>query len=271
MATENTHMAVVAGAGQTAAGQATIGTLTLPAGGPWIIHHIFGTVARATATAGELNGGQFRIETVSGDIKPQPSPSWFPLIESGSSLGATIDQSVCPLHLYEVNYEGAGKAVFNLIYRQETAVTAAPQLVLGVAFGKTRPVKVPMICSDVVRAQVTSAADTAIGTITLAESASKITGIYCVATQDNVLTTGEELTGFCRLASDDIDFTPMQIPLSNAYGAGLGALINNAPALNHDYIPVDIPVLGGARVNCFVDLNTAVTNAAEVAVFIAYE
>ena len=36
-------------------------------------------------------------------------------------------------------------------------------------------------------------------------------------------------------------------------------------------IPVNIPVEGGARIDCFVDLNTAVTNAAEVLIGITYE
>lgn len=264
-------MACVATAGGTAAGDTTIGQITLPAGGPWKIHNIFGLLASSTTTAGEASGGTMRIESVSGDIIPQPSPSRFPLIESGSFLGATSDVSTCPLHIYEVDWEAAGKAVMNMIYRQETTVTVAPQLVLGIAFGKDRPVKSPIIHCDVVRAAVTAAADTSLGTITLAESAKRITGILAMAIQDGVLTTAEELIGFCRLASDDIDFTPMQVPFANAFGAGLGATIAAGHPAYRQFIPVDIPVLGGARINCFVDLNTAVTNAAEIQLFIAYE
>lgn len=270
MATENTHMACVAAAGQTAAGNNTVGQIVLPAGGPWIIHHVFGLLARATATAGELNGGAMRLESVSGDVTPQPAPSWFPLNESPSFLGAVADAPCCPLHVYEVDYQAAGKAAINLIYRQETAVTVAPQLVLGIAFGKERPAIVPAVHSDYVRAQVTSAADTAVGTITLAESAKEITGIYAIALQDNVLTAGEELIGIARLASDDIDLTPMQIPLANAFGAGLGATIHPLGPIRTKFLPVSIPVTGGARINAFVDLNTALTNAAEVSIFVQY-
>lgn len=271
MATENTHIALVAGAGQTAAGELSIGSITLPAGGPWKIHNMFGLLARATATAGEMNGGYMRLDSVSGDITPQPSPSRLPLVESASFLGTVAEAPCCPLHIYDVDWTAAGKAVFNMIYRQETAVTVAPQLVLGVCFGKERPVKRPIICCDMVRAQVTAAADTAVGTITLAESAKRITGVLVQAIQDNVITAAEELIGFCRLASDDIDLTPMQIPFANAFGAGLGAAFLNLGQFNTEFIPLDIPVLGGARINAFVDLNTAVTNAAEIQVFIAYE
>lgn len=271
MATENTHMALVTGAGQTAAGDVTVGTITLPAGGPWKIHNIFGLLSRATATAGEMNGGIMRLDSVSGDIVPQPAPARFPLIESPSFLGTVAEAPCCPLHIYDVDYTAAGKAVMNMVYRQETAVTVAPQLVLGICFGKDRPVTSPIVQCDMVRAQVTSAADTALGTITLAESAKRITGFLAMATQDNVITAGEELIGFCRLASDDIDLTPMQIPFCNAYGAGLGTAFLPLGPTYRQFIPVDIPVLGGARINAFVDLNTAVTNAAEIQLFVAYE
>jgi hypothetical protein len=264
-------MALVAAGGQTAAGNATVGQITLPAGGPWKIHHVFGLIASATATAGELEGGSMRVESISGDIVPQPAPSWMPLNAHASFLGATADVQVSPLHLYEVDWDAAGKAVFNMIYRQETTVTVAPQLILGVAFGKERPAKVPMKQSDYVRAVVTAATDTTVGTITLAESAKRITGIYGSILNDGVLVAGEECLGFFRLASDDIDLTPMQVPCSHAFGAGLGAVANQPGLIRTDYIPVDIPVIGGARINVFVDLNTALTNGAECALYVAYE
>jgi hypothetical protein len=86
-----------------------------------------------------------------------------------------------------------------------------------------------------------------------------------------VLTTAEELIGFFRLASDDVNLVPAQYPFPMAFSAGLGALIQGASFTPSGFIPVDIPIVGGARINCFVDLNTAVTTAAEVQVYIAYE
>jgi hypothetical protein len=271
MATENTHSQLVAGAGGTAAGDTTIGQIVLPAGGPWIIHNVYGLLARVTATAGEMNGGTFRLQSASGDLKPNPAPSRFPLYESSSFLGATADVPMCPLAIFSTLYEASGKAAIDLIYRQETTVTVAPQLVLGILFGKAAPEIRPIVFSDMVRAAVTSAADTSVGTITISENASRITGIYAIALQDGVLTTAEELIGFIRLASDDVDLTPMQIPFAAAFGAGLGALINTPGAPSPSYIPLDIPVTGGARIQAFCDLNTAVTNGAEVAVYLSYE
>lgn len=271
MATENTHSDLIASAGQTAAGEVTLGQIVLPAGGPWIIHHVFGLIARATATAGEFVGGYLRLDSASGDTTPNPAPSKFPLVESGSSLGATADASRCPLHLYETNYSAAGKAAINLIYNQDTALTVAPQIVAGIMFGKNIPEPSRRVFVDRVRVAQTAVADTAVGTITISENAKRITGVAAVVAQDNVLTAGEELIGYCRLASDDIDLTPMKVPFNMAFGAGLGALIENNQAGPVTFLPLDIPVTGGSRINAFVKLNTAVTNAAEVQLFLAYE
>ena len=266
----NTHSMIVAGAGGTAAGETLIGTITLPAGGPWLVHDVFAQVVAATATAAESVGGNIRIEVASGDLSPNPAPSRFPVRSSNAALGATIDRGVCPLSLFPVAYEAAGKAVINLYGVNSNAQTAAPQWIIGMMFGKTRPETMPLNFVDVVRGSVIAAAATALGTITLAEKATKIVGVCGIIAQHGVVVAGEELLGFFSLASDDIKIPPMQLPFNSAYGAGLGALIdgNSEPPIH--FIDVDIPIVGGARINATVDLNTAVTNVTTCEVFIAY-
>jgi len=122
-----------------------------------------------------------------------------------------------------------------------------------------------------VRAQTILAPDTFIGQLVLAEKATRITAIGGILVQDNVITTIEELIGFFRLSSDDVRMPPAQFPFSAVYGGGLGALIEDGVAQTPVMIPVNIPVPGGGRIDCFVDLNTALTNAAEVEIYIAYE
>ena len=271
MADENTHGLIIAAAGQTAAGEQTLGTLTLPADGPWIIHDVFGQIVSATATAAEATGGYMRFDAASGDVDPNPAPSKWPVICNGSALGATIDQSGCRLQMYPVNWQAPGRATINCVFNNTVAATVAPQIVMGILFGKAIPEKKRFLFCDTVRVTTNSAADTAIGTITLSEKATKITGLMGVLINDGVLTTAEELIGFFRLASDDVNLVPAQYPFPMAYSAGLGALIMNGPWQPTEFLPVDIPIVGGARINCFVDLNTAVTTAAEVQVYIAYE
>jgi len=267
----NTHSSIVVAAGAAAAGDVAVGAITLPAGGPWLIHDVFAQVVGATPTAAESIGGHFRFDPASGDLTPDPSPSRFPVFENGSSLGATINQGCCPLNLFPTAWSGAGKAVINCVYHQAIACTVAPQIVMGMMYGHTRPAVKPLLFSDVVRIGQIVAADTAVGTITVAEKATRIVGICGILQQDDVLTTAEELTGFFRLASDDVKLPPMQLPFNNVFGAGLGGLISSQPQGPIKYIPVDIPVEGGARINAFVDLNTAVTSAADCEIFLAYE
>ncbi|KKL67125.1 hypothetical protein LCGC14_2138150, partial [marine sediment metagenome] len=81
----------------------------------------------------------------------------------------------------------------------------------------------------------------------------------------------EELIGFVKFTSDDIRMQPLELPCSAVYGAGLGALIGNPVHQMPQMIPVDIPTPGGARINAELKLNTAVTNAARIQVFIQYE
>lgn len=268
-----THSMIVTGAASAAAGDTTIGNIELPQreSGNWIIHHVFGQVVRATATAAESVGGHMRLSPTQGELEPHPAPSRFPLFESGSFLGATADVSVCPLHIYEVEYAATGQARIDLIYNNAIAATAGAQVVLGILFGDERPEKRPIRFVDRVRTTVTSAADTSIGTITLSQNAVRIVGVAGILQQDGVLVAGEELIGFFRLSSDDVKLVPAQYPFNAAFGAGLGVTIEGGNQPKIDFLPVDIEVPKGARIDCFVDLNTAVTNGADVEIFIAYE
>lgn len=270
----DTHGMVVTGAGPTAADTDQIisgAAITLPAGGPWTIFQVWCQGVLATATAAEKAGAFFRINATAGDLEPNPAPARFPVNPIGSFLGAVHDVPMCPLNLIDVEWKAPGKSTLEIIVQETTAVTVASQYVAGIIFGKTRPALKPFKFCDHVSAEITAAADTSIGTLTLAERATKIVAVCATIAQDGVLTTAEELTGFIRLASDDVKMPPMQLPLSAVFGAGLGATIANANYVKPVFIPVVIPVEGGARVDCFLDLNTAVTNAATVSVFIAYE
>lgn len=267
----DSHCAIVSGAGSVAAGDTSLGTITLPAGGPWVITGVFGMIAAATATPAECFGGHVRLVSLDGDVDPNPAPSRFPTGFGGSFLGATHPVSHNRLQVFDCEYTAPGKARIEIIYNEASAVTVATQVVAGIMFGKMRPEKRPIKFIDRVRAAVTSAADTSVGTITLSEKATKITFVGGVLVQDGVLTTAEELLGFFRLSSDDVNMAPSQWPFQAAYSAGLGALIGNNEVVQPCLIPVSIAVPGGARIDAFVDLNTAVTNAAEVEVFICYE
>jgi len=267
----DTHGAVVAGTLGTAAGETVVGTITFPAGGPWIIWGLWGFMVATTPTAAEVVAGHMRLNAVSGDILPNPAPSRFPLNAVGSQLGATLPAVKHALKIWPVSYEAPGKGVIQLIINQAVGNTVAPEAVMGVLFGKTVPSYMPYRFMDTVRAQLAAAVDTLIGTVTIAERATRIIAVGGILAQDNVITTVQELIGYFRLASDDVGMAPAQYPFSAVYGGGLGALILASAAQVPVMIPVEIPVEGGARIDCYTLLNNLVTNAAEVEIFIAYE
>lgn len=271
MAEENTHAQVVTGAGGTAAGDTLIGSITLPAGGPWIIHDLLISLAAATATAGEGVGGFVRVEAAQGDMVPNPSPARFPVFAANAFLGATEGAVVSDTQRIPVLWEAPGKATINFYFNNVVALTVAPQLVIGIIFGKSIPEARRISFMDQVSVGITAATDTAIGTITLSERATRITRVAGMLLGDNVIVAGEELIGFFRLTSDDADIVPAQFPFTSSTSAGLSATVMGDGLGQVQLWEVDFPVTGGARIDCFVDLNTAVTNAARAFVFLGYE
>lgn len=267
---EHTHGQIVTGAGGTAAGDTTIGTITLPAGGPWLISGIFGQAVQATLTAAECAGGYIQAEVASGDLSPNPAPGKYPTGFGGSILGATGSVQIAPLFIHPVEWESPGKGVINMVFHQEIAITVANQVVCGLIYGKGPIEKKSARFMDRVFTTKTAAAKSAIGTITLSEKAEEIVGVGFFFVQDGVLTAGEELLGYGIIESDDLDIVPGMYPAACAYSAGLGATIGNPVYSPANLIPVNIPVVGGARVDCSCVFNTAVTNAAMVACYIAY-
>lgn len=259
------------GALGTAAGDTTLASIRMPANGPWIIFGIWCQVVQATQVGGDAIVGHFRLNAPNGDLVPMPAPARFPFPYQPSLLGATVDQQVSPLKIWDIRYTAPGNASVELIINQATANIVAPQAAMGILFGKTVPEERHLTYQDRARAQITSAALTSVGTVTLSENAKMITSICGMIAQDNVLTTAEELIGIFTLTSDDVNLQPSEYPFSTVYSAGLGALIMNSGPNMPVSIPVKIPVPLGADIDINVDLNTAPTNAAEVEVFLAYE
>lgn len=273
MAEDLTHGMVAAGAGPTTVTETVIAQIVLPTRkpGPWMINSLSGQVVRATATAAEMIGGMFGIESKSGDMDPDPAPSEFPVFGSGSFLGASAPRVACPIHKYETELLASGKATLDLIYTQNVACTVAPIVTIGVTFGPNIPVKRRFKFCQSVRSTVSTDPSQQVGTITLSQKATRITGIMGVLIQDGVLVTAEELTGIFSLKSDDVDLVPSFWLFNEVYGAGLGTVIGaGAPTIPQPHI-VDIPIPEGARIDCYCDLVTALTNAADVEIFIFYE
>lgn len=268
-----THGKIVTGAGATTAVTKTqIGSdLTLPAGGPWTIFGIFGQVVKVTAVADEGTGGQLIIDAVSGDITPDPAPGKWPLLGSPACESANFNAAAMGLNIWDVNWEASGKAVLQLSYLNQLAITAGSYVQAGIIFGNEipAPVRAPFCAS--VYAAFASATEQSVGSITLAEKATKIVGILAELNKGDSWTVAEQLIGYIRLASDSIKLQPAQYPCCFCFDSGDGTVAGECSMPRADFIPVDIPVEGGAIVDVYVKTPISVTGNAEVRVYLAYE
>ena len=268
-----THALAVTGVGSTgAATKIQVGSdITFPAGGPWLIHHIWGQVARDTTIPDQGTGGILTIDSLSGDITPDPAPGKWPLIGSPIAESANAALSAVPLNMWEVDWVAAGKAVIKLSYTGLLAMTTADIVAAGVIFGDSRPVAGPMKFCDTVAASFASASEQTIGSITLAEKATRIVGILCDLNKGDASTTGEPVVATVRLDSQDMLFPPAQYPCNRAFNASDGTAVGQSAVAQSQFIPLDIPVVGGAIVNIFATTTQSITGNASVSVSLAYE
>jgi len=269
----STHAIARQGVGGTLAAATTqIGAdIEFPAGGPWNVFGIWMQAVKDTGAAAESLAGNLIIDSHSGDITPDPAPGTFPMPGLCSQTGADHGMATEPLTIWPVNWQAAGKAVIRLSYYQQLAQAVGAQCACGVIFGDEVPSAQPIVFCDGVRSTQALAPDTAVGTITLSTRATRITGIFADITVDGALTVDEALIGICRLGSADIPLPPAQYPFARAYSAGDGTPVGHMDGSRFNFIPIDIPVVGGARIDTYVDLGIAFTIPATVGIYLQYE
>jgi len=268
-----THAIAVQGPGGTAAGAITaIGNaFTFPAGGPWLIHDIWMQVVRTTNVPNEGAGGAMIVNSVSGDITPDPAPGTYPVVGPCIAESADSAISAVPLNLWPVDWTASPKAQMTISYLNHLAITTGSEVAAGVIFGDARPERRPLKFCDGVRASFASATEQSIGTIILAEKVTRIVGIFADLNKGDAATVGEEIMATIRLDSNDIKFPPSQYPCNRAFNASDGTPAGQSATPMSNFIPVDIPTLPGARIDVFATTSVSVTGNADVQVYIAYE
>ena len=119
--------------GTTALASTQIGAdIVMPAGGPWLIHDIWAQVVKATTIPDQGTAGILHIQSLSGDMRPDPAPGKYPIIGSCVSESANVAISAVPLNLWPVHWEAAGKASLRLNYIQQLAMTTASEVACGI-------------------------------------------------------------------------------------------------------------------------------------------
>lgn len=268
-----THALAVLGAGPQLANTPTVlGAVQLmPAGGPWIIHDIWSTFTVNSPTVDEGITGDLLFNSVSGDISPDPAPARYPIIGTSGAIGAAIPLTETPTAIFPVNWTASGKAQFSLAFNINLAVTNAPQAAAGIIFGDSIPERRPLTFVDMVDSFFAGGAEAAVGTITVAEKATRIIGLLGLFSKTGAVVAEDAITGVFRLDSNDVQLPPARYPFNHGFNGMLGAATFQTTAIKPDFIPVDIPVIGGSNINVFVETVAAVANNVSVRVYVAYE
>jgi hypothetical protein len=108
---------------------------------------------------------------------------------------------------------------------------------------------------------------TLIGTLTLAQSAKRIIGVWCYACAAAAMTSTEAITGIFDLESPDVsDLKPLQLPLDV-----IMTLTSGVAAFNPRIFPVDIPVNGKVDISGYVTMDMAQTGALKARFGLIYE
>jgi hypothetical protein len=268
-----THGIARQGPGGTAAlAETAIGAdITLPAGGPWLIHHVWGQIVRSTTVPNEGAGGILHVQALSGDLTPDPAPGKYPLPGPQVSESANASISAVPLFLFPVAWEAAGKAIIRMSYIQQLAITTASEVACGILFGTERPEIKPLVFGDYVQASWAGTAEQAVGTITLAEKATRLVGLVADLNKGDAATAGEEVMATIRLDSADVKLSPAEYPCARAFNASDGTAVGQTSVPLIQPVPLDIEVVGGARIDVYATTSISVTANADIVVTLFYE
>jgi len=269
----STYGLITTGTGGTASASKTqIGSnLTLPAGGPYVIHGLHAVEAKVTTVPNEGSGGQLIVDSYSGDVSPDPAPGKYPLIGTPANVSINDGLACKPVNIWDVNWQAAGKAVIQLFYLNILSITTGSAVVAGIIFGSDIPQKKPLVFCDGVYASFASASETSIGSITLAEKATRIVGIMADLNHGDAVTIAQATAGYIRLTSNDVDLNPGMFPCTRAFDSADGTPVGSCSIPKSEFIPVDIEVPGGATINILGTTTQSVTGNADFSVFIAYE
>lgn len=273
-----THSQGVSGVGATVAGtEVTVGTVTMPRGGPWKIWGVWYCTVPDTPTTAIQIQDFLRVNDLNGDITQNPTPYTIPTYSLGAILGDGGNFLHVPWNYKPVNWDAAGGTQIRFHADCATAETVASMYACGVFYG-VKPTFFDPMAQDVmanhyqaVEGTADTNAETSAGTVTLSEKARLITGLAVDVVMDTG-TEGEAVSGVARIQSDDVDLPPFIFPFSHMMGAGLD------PAEAHmegvglvpKFVPVHIPVPAGSAIEFLTNLDVDVTAAAITRSYIAY-
>ena len=232
-------------------------TLTLPAGGPWTIYKVHGLIINTEDAIVQPVMGELHAEPPEGDLEPDPSPARYPLFGPGDPNTSWGEKPLIVNSMYDAQWLAFGKAQVDMYYLNRSLSIMNQCALMGILFDKSAPIQQPTIHSATVGAQMTAVGEQDIGTVTLSQKAERITSLSVNLLLLNSVPREHALVGSIRLDTDDFDIAPAQFPCRQAYGGNNGTAAGQSPTILPPPIPVNIPVIGGARINVIGNVHVA--------------
>lgn len=246
-------------------------TFTLPAGGPWIIHTVYGQIIKGSNVDTDVITGHFFFQPTAGDFNPNPVPSEFPFDTSGWWTGTNTLVPQSTLSLFPVHWQAPGKSQLDVFTHIETTSVGAASAVVGIIYApalpqQTFPTKYAHIFRD-----LDSTSEVQLGTIQLAQSARRLLGVHGHLSQKAEILDNDIAFGSFRLDSADLQISPATFPFQTIYGPAPGTNVLPIQIGAPFFIPLDIPVPEGARIDVFSTWPAHFNREQDQLVFLAYE
>jgi hypothetical protein len=253
-------------------GVQTFGTpIVLPANGPWVIHGIWGIPAWINPSGENPILGSIGIQSITGDLDPDPTPALFPHpVQQVNTINAQ-GLLPTPVQIHPTSFKAPGSSQIQMVAEFDgPAGVNNIRFMGGILFSANPPRVLPIQRTAMLFAQVTSAAEIALGIIQLPESADLLISYSAQAAWLLPPAANEPLLGFIRMQSDDERLQPAEFPLSfGLMGRTTAAPINDAlpPVLT---VPLETKVLPGSRISVFCTFPTWTATTINVKFFLNY-
>lgn len=245
--------------------------IILPAGGPWLIYDIWHQSLITLEDGFISTSGFIHLRSISGDIQPDPSPGQFPVSNHFITFAGAIESDLDFINHSKTRLLAPGKSQISLNHVADKTITPETIYSVGILFDKSIPLSRHSPWSARAAKFVSTNRETLLGTIILSEGSKRITSAYFDLFVPSGMFINESLIAQFRLDSDDIEITPAVFPSFRAYTRLGGGFLNFSIASVQTPIILDIPVLGGSRIDVFVTLFVATSTPVLAQGFLTYE
>lgn len=245
--------------------------IVLPANGPWLIHGIWGVTLWSNPTNDNPILGSIGIQSITGDLTPDPTPALFPLPVQQTNTVNDTNILPIPIQIHPINFKAPGNSQISLVTEY---IAAGGSIALahmgGIIFSHNQPQTIPIQRTAMLYKIVVSGAETCLGIIQLPESADLLISISTIACFAAAPVANEPLIGFIRLQSDDEALQPAEFPISFALSGPAGLVRINLTPPPVLTIPLDTQVPPGSRISVYATFPAWVTTSIHVKCYLNY-